>query len=174
MGKYGLKPVPAHSGYYCTVEGRLFSDRGGRLHEVQGTLDKDGYVKVTLRVDGTREYWRLHRVILLTFVGSSVKQVNHKDGNKQNNRLDNLEYCTARENSCHNRLHDGCLIGVCWSSWHCKWRAYIRQGGRQKHLGYFEEYEDARQAYLHEAKRLNIKNRYDGTDRVNELKQAGA
>lgn len=116
----------------------------------------------------------MHRVILLTFVGSSVKQVNHKDGNKQNNRLDNLEYCTARENSCHNRLHDGCLIGVCWSSWHCKWRAYIRQGGRQKHLGYFEEYEDARQAYLHEAKRLNIKNRYDGTDRVNELKQAGA
>ena len=44
----------------------------------------------------------LHRIILLTFVWDSNLQVNHIDGNKANNKLDNLEYVTQSENMLHS------------------------------------------------------------------------
>lgn len=41
---------------------------------------------------------------MLTFVGPSNLEVNHKDGNKLNNNLSNLEYCTSKENMSHAKL----------------------------------------------------------------------
>lgn len=48
----------------------------------------------------------VHRLVLLSFVGppeDSLFEVNHKDGNKLNNRLDNLEWCSRRDNHKHAR-----------------------------------------------------------------------
>lgn len=44
----------------------------------------------------------VHRLICEAFYGQSEKQVNHIDGNKSNNRIVNLEYCTAQENVTHS------------------------------------------------------------------------
>jgi hypothetical protein len=47
---------------------------------------------------------RMHRLVAMTFLDNleNKEQVNHKDGNKTNNRLDNLEWVTARGNSEHS------------------------------------------------------------------------
>lgn len=61
------------------------------------------YYKVTLTKNKIQKQMRLHRVIATTFIPNpyNKKQVNHMDGNKQNNRVDNLEWCTCKENVNH-------------------------------------------------------------------------
>lgn len=63
--------------------------------------NKGGYVIIGLRKNGERHFFQLHRLVLSNFLGCPINniQVNHIDENKSNNRLDNLEYCTAKYNT---------------------------------------------------------------------------
>ena len=78
----------------------------------RGYLHPSGYRYMEL----CGEKWLVHRVIMITFYGlpSNVKawQVNHQDGNKSNNHLDNLEYTSRSQNISHSysnlqRRHSG-------------------------------------------------------------------
>ena len=65
--------------------------------------DKDGYVLVTLCNANKAQCYRVHRLVAQTFINNPENklQVNHKDGNKENNCVDNLEWCTQKENNLH-------------------------------------------------------------------------
>lgn len=65
--------------------------------------DKSGYVCVTLWKDGTRKYDRMHRIVAKTFIPNIDNKpvINHKDGNKANNCVENLEWVTYKENTHH-------------------------------------------------------------------------
>ena len=66
--------------------------------------DKDGYQSVSLSKDGDMKGYRLHRLVLEAFVGEAPKGkdlVNHKNGVKDDNRVENLEWCDANENQQH-------------------------------------------------------------------------
>ena len=66
-------------------------------------LDSTGYVKVKISlIFGTRWFW-LHRVVAAYFCANpeNKEQVNHIDGNKENNISNNLEWCTNTENQRH-------------------------------------------------------------------------
>ena len=63
-----------------------------------------GYLSVGFNGNKKYKRYRVHRIVLSAFTGvyiNSEKQVNHKNGNKSDNRLENLEWCTARENIDH-------------------------------------------------------------------------
>ena len=62
-----------------------------------------GYKIVTLFGDGFRKTIGVHRLVALHFIPNpgQLDQVNHKDGDKKNNRVENLEWCTNRENQRH-------------------------------------------------------------------------
>ena len=77
-----------------------------RLRQRSLVVDNLGYVKVELHYH-KRECFKVHRLVLLTFVGNKNLPINHIDGNKKNNRLDNLEYCTYGHNLQH--CHDNDL-----------------------------------------------------------------
>lgn len=69
-----------------------------------GTLDKDGYVKVSLVNDDNKtKRLSVHRLVAETFIPNLLNkpQVNHKDGNKQNNKTENLEWNNSKENIRH-------------------------------------------------------------------------
>jgi hypothetical protein len=65
--------------------------------------DKDGYIKTSMNQNGKRHYLRLHRIVAENFLENpdSLPVVNHKDGNKLNNHVDNLEWCTVSYNTKH-------------------------------------------------------------------------
>lgn len=71
------------------------------------TRNKSGtnYQIINLQtVNNKKKTFRVHRLVLMAFVpfeGMEHFQVNHKDGNKANNKLNNLEWCTASENQNH-------------------------------------------------------------------------
>jgi len=65
-----------------------------------------GYVVVSLRKNGQAKTKFVHRLVCLAFLGTGADaQVNHKDGNKANNFLENLEWATRSRNQKHRYTH---------------------------------------------------------------------
>lgn len=93
--------------YYVTDDGRVWSDRSNKFLNPQS--DKDGYQKVQLMsIDGKRHRYSIHRLVLENFCpidNMSELQINHIDGDKKNNSLSNLEWCTCQENIDHAIAH---------------------------------------------------------------------
>ena len=159
-----MTAVPNYDGYFASRDGNVYSGRTGKLINIGHSCDKDGYLKVMLIAkNGKHKHLRKHRVIALTFLGASDLMVNHKNGIKTDNRVENLEYVTERENQSHWRLRKGFSIGVCWAKKEQKWRAYFQKDNKWEHLGFYSTKEEAKAAYQKRLKRGHIKNRYDGT-----------
>lgn len=69
--------------------------------EMSYTLNNRGYLSVVIR----RKTYMVHRLVAQAFIPNPQNKpfVNHKDGDKTNNHVDNLEWCTAAENNQHAR-----------------------------------------------------------------------
>lgn len=80
------------------------SNRSGTTKILKGKLDKDGYREYQLRdKDGKRKYRRAHRLVMMAFIPNpnNLPQINHKNGVKDDNRLENLEWISAKNNVVH-------------------------------------------------------------------------
>src|SRR5262245_26270880 len=95
-------PVPGFPGYRVSRLGAVKSlKRGGRtLAQFQG---KDGYWSLNLYKNGHPTHFLIHRLVALCWIGEipPEMQVNHKDGNKSNNAVSNLEIVTGAQNRWH-------------------------------------------------------------------------
>lgn len=68
------------------------------------TVAKNGYIHIVISRGRTRKILiKVHRAVAENFLPNpdDLPQVNHIDGRKQNNNVDNLEWCTAKDNSLH-------------------------------------------------------------------------
>jgi len=61
-----------------------------------------GYPRVNLFKDKKPAMWLVHRLVAKAFLIGEKEEVNHKDGDKKNNTLENLEWATPQENSLHS------------------------------------------------------------------------
>lgn len=85
--------------------------RNSRKKILKTTLNHNGYVIVYLSKNSKKYAKKVHRLVAETFIPKieGKKQVNHIDGNKQNNNVLNLEWCDASENIKHaykNKLYE--------------------------------------------------------------------
>ena len=95
-------PVAGFPWYLACDEGYLINTDNGNI--IYGSKKKSGYVDVCLRdEDGLPHYYLMHRIIAEAFCEKSSQnvEVNHIDGNKANNRADNLEWVDHGENLKH-------------------------------------------------------------------------
>jgi len=88
--------------YEVSNHGRVYSHNYGGLY-LKARLDQDGYLVLVLYNKGKRAYSHIHTLVLKAFLGKRPNklQCNHKDGNKINNHLSNLEWVTAKKNINH-------------------------------------------------------------------------
>ena len=77
--------------------------RKSNLKYLKPNVDKDGYQIVRLYKNGIGTYKKVHRIVAETFFGKSNLVVNHKDLNKINNSIENLEFVSIKENNAHAR-----------------------------------------------------------------------
>lgn len=77
--------------------------RNNKMFHVKSRIDRNGYVTVRLNINGVEKVKQLHRLVAETFLSKIDGKdfVNHKDGNKSNNNVSNLEWCTKSENTYH-------------------------------------------------------------------------
>lgn len=98
-----MRPIPNFEDYSVTTDGRVFSHKKKKPKELKKYLTRKGYHKVWLYKDGTRSMMFVHRAVMLTYVDNPHNKplVNHLDGSKTNNHVDNLEWVTHKENIVH-------------------------------------------------------------------------
>lgn len=97
-----VRNVNGYEGHYqVTSLGRVYSKMTGRF--LRPGVSNAGYETVVLCVAQKRETLTIHRLVACAFLGTpeSKMDVNHIDGNKRNNRLDNLEWVSRSENIAH-------------------------------------------------------------------------
>lgn len=106
VGFEGRFKISNH-GNVLSINGKY---KGERLLEPH--IAKDGYKRVNLRSCGKLQRERVHRIVAKHFIQQQDKSqtwINHIDGNKLNNRVDNLEWVTPARNCAHaveTGLHD--------------------------------------------------------------------
>ena len=125
------------------VDGQLIAktkSKGRNIGDALHSVTEKGYLRGSF--DG-RQY-RVHRLVFLYFHGYMPEQIDHIDGNRQNNRIENLREATSAQNN-QNRMATGAtkIKGVCWHKQSSKWVASICINRKSVHLGSFENIEDA-------------------------------
>ena len=117
------KPVPGYEGFYEVsslgrIRGvdRVIIRKDGKKYTVKETIlspskrGYDGYFDVSLRREGQQKTHKIHRLVMLAFVGEPPEgkyEVDHKDGDPENNRLSNLEYVSKKENYMRMAANQG-------------------------------------------------------------------
>ena len=112
------KDIPNYEGlYYATMDGKIFShgktlkfgrnERKTMAKEKKQSTHACGYLRVVLSHGRINKGFLVHRLIAMVFLPNPENKpmVNHKDGNKKNNHVSNLEWCTRKENELHAKNH---------------------------------------------------------------------
>lgn len=97
-----MKQIKGFENYYITEDGEVWSNNINRY--MKQSKNSGGYLCVQLFSETVRKKpTRIHRIVAETYIPNpnNYEQVNHKDGNKENNAVENLEWCSAIENVNH-------------------------------------------------------------------------
>lgn len=157
-----FKPIRGYEGLYEVSNfgnvKSLARKTGNQYDKVETILkpcpDERGYLHVSLYKDGKQETHKIAHLVYDYFGkgerdGYSI-HVDHVDNNKTNNRIDNLQLLTSRENTSKGwgiKKTTSKFIGVDWHKQNEKWRARIQINGKDLHLGSFANEFNAHLAY---------------------------
>lgn len=96
------KEIHGYEGIYAvSTQGDIYSIKRRKLRKLR--KDKYGYMMVSLNKDGNIRTFFVHRLVAASFIDNpqNLTEVNHIDGNKENNCADNLEWCDHATNIRH-------------------------------------------------------------------------
>ena len=150
------KDVKGYEGFYQVSSlGRVKSlVRIGRKKEkiLIGGKTPNGYLIASLCKNGKTTYKAKHQLVAIAFLNhvpnKTKLSVNHINFIRTDNRLENLEVVTIRENANKKHLKSTSkYIGVNWKKSHKKWVATIHLNKKQKYLGLFKNEIEAHTAY---------------------------
>lgn len=87
--------------YQVSNLGNVWSNRTNKM--IRPVVDKGGYLRFGVTSNGKRKHWSVHRAVAVAFIPNLEHKpcVNHDDGNKLNNRVDNLSWVSYSENMKH-------------------------------------------------------------------------
>ena len=105
-----------------------------------GSINQGGYRFVRIQ----NKVYLEHRLIYTMFYGDCPKFLDHINGNKSDNRIENLRPCTTTQNQQNKKLskvNKSGYKGVCWREEKKVWRVAIRANGKRIEIGSFRDLE---------------------------------
>jgi len=135
--------ILVHSDGSISKPNNRFNDK--RVQRTFGYKCGKGYMKV----NAGGKTSKMHRIVAQAFLSDFLDypEVDHIDGDKENNDIGNLRMTTGSGNRrAHQNKRNGCSSqyrGVCWRKNRKKWRAHCNIDGNVKFIGYFDDERDA-------------------------------
>ena len=131
--------------YWKSANGRPSGSGGiSKVGKRAGGFDARGYL--CLKINNIQV--KLHRVIFMMHHGFLPEIIDHIDGNKSNNTIENLRAATPLENTLNSKkpiTNRSGVKGVCWHKTKNKWIASCSLGRKIYHVGYFDDIQEAAQ-----------------------------
>ena len=99
--KIDIKQINGYEKYFITNYGVVINNETNRVLKQEVSR---GYLRVTLSENNVQKKFLVHRLVAKHFLLKDISKnfVNHIDGNKLNNNIENLEWCTSSENERHS------------------------------------------------------------------------
>lgn len=137
---------PATGVYEVSDQGNVRNRKTGRL--LKQVKNKDGYLQVGLREDGKSKSFRVHRLVAFAFIPNpdNLPQVNHKNEDKTDNRVENLEWCDAKYNSNYGTHNKRVSNGV--RNWWGKTSNLPGVKDKEKFFAYLKEHRIVHKNYV--------------------------
>ena len=171
--KHILKPIKEYDyKYLISNDGNVFSINLKTFLKI--SYDTNGYAYVVLYLNGKSKNESIHRLVAKYFIENVDNKyaVNHRDGDKKNNKITNLEWCTQSENEIHaskeilklnnfNKKTSKNTSGFVGISRKKRgkllmWYAYCNFNKKTHFIGYFNKIEDAVNARIEYMNNNNI------------------
>jgi hypothetical protein len=157
------KDIPEYEGYYQVSNiGRVkrLPRNGDKFNANRLSVEKIlsagksgcGYLTVSLVLNFKRKTFKVHKLVAMAFLNHNPCGhkfvIDHIDNNRENNKVNNLEIVTPRQNAIKRNIKSTSkYVGVCWSKSHNKWRSEICINGKSNYLGLYGTELEAHQAY---------------------------
>ena len=129
---------------------RVKTQGRGKIGDEAGTINNTGYRRIRVTVNGKTKAFLTHRIIWFIHNGDLPEFLDHRDGDRLNNRIKNLRPATRLENNRNSRNRKNSTshyLGVYLNKRLHKWCAGIGINGESKHLGVFTDEEEAAKFY---------------------------
>ena len=162
------KDVPDYEGYYQASNlGRVRSldrtvtysngyDRFYKGRVIKGSVNKEGYRQASFSFNGKSRNFKFSQIVAMAFLGHEPNGhnfvVDHINGDRSDDRLENLRVVTNRANSTtcfrsNEESFSSQYVGVNWNKERSKWKAQIYHDGVHTHLGLYNTELEASNAY---------------------------
>jgi len=143
----------------CEGKALRFDKRSKKWNRIDNKHNKR-YIHVHLtNNEGKRKHFNLHRIVYKAYHpnwdimnGITDNSIDHIDGNKLNNNIDNLRVVTNQENQFNRTKAKGYYFNKNTN----KWRARLQLDGKNIHIGYYDTEEEAHQSYLTAKENIHI------------------
>lgn len=150
-----FKEIPGLGGFYrISIAGEIISSRRGKWKQIKAHRTTKGYLSVYLSpTKETARQYQVHRLIYVTYIGEIPPgvQLDHKNRNRTDNRLENLRLATNTQNQWNaKKVKENTAsqyIGVTFRKDRGHWRADINIEEKRLYLGSFDTDMQAALAY---------------------------
>jgi hypothetical protein len=149
-----FKDIHGYEGMYQVSDlGRVKSFKLNKERILKPGISRNGYLHVVLCNEGKQKNVKIHKLVAMAFLnhkpdGTNKIVVDHLNNIRTDNRLENLQLISNRENCSKDRKgFTSKYTGVSWSKASNKWLSIIEINGKIKHLGVFNSEEEAGQYY---------------------------
>ena len=144
------RSIDGYANYEVSNHGRVRNASTERI--LKPIIQTGGYQQVILSRNGVRKQHLVHRLVGQEFVDNpdELPFIDHIDGDIKHNHVSNLRYASGTQNQGNRRKQSNTssmFKGVSWKRDNSKWRACIKIDGKNKHLGCYDDEEEAARAY---------------------------